>query len=110
VDALQFIEAFRAAANKLSGLTRSLEFTLRSRKAALAINALQIYEVAKGVARDPGRASVALHVANMQRDLNRRRPSPKLPAEVRKAARAAANETFKATVLALTAKKPNDTV
>jgi hypothetical protein len=101
-DALQFIEAFRAVSDKVNAFGASLDFTLRSRKAALAVSALQIYEIAKGVARDAGGASLAAHVENMKRDLKRGRPASKLPPEVRKAANAAAAEAFKATVIAAT--------
>jgi hypothetical protein len=97
-DTLQFIEAFRTVADKLNGVAQTLEFTLRSRKAALAIPALQIYDIAKGLSRDPSSAGLALHVANMKRDLNRQRPRPQIPADVRKAARAAAAKTFAAVV------------
>jgi hypothetical protein len=93
-DTMQFIEAFRTVADKLNGVAQSLEFTLRSRKATLAIVALQIYDVAKGLSRDPGSAGLALHVANMKRDLNRQRPRPQLAADVRKVARAAAAKAF----------------
>jgi hypothetical protein len=33
--------------------------------------ALQIYDIAQGIARDPRSADVAAHVANMKRDLGR---------------------------------------
>jgi hypothetical protein len=98
-DALQFIEAFRSVSDKVNAFGANLDFTLRSRKAALAVTALQIYDIAKGMARDPGGAPLAAHVEHMKRDLNRRRPSLKLPPDVRKAANAAAKEAFNAAVI-----------
>jgi hypothetical protein len=74
-DTLQFIEAFRPVQDKLTALAKSLKFTMDSRKATLVADALQIYSIAKGVARDPGAAAVASHVSNLKRDLGRRGPS-----------------------------------
>jgi hypothetical protein len=71
-DTLQFIEAFRPVQDKVSALANSLKFTIASRKASLAADSLQIYSIAKGVARDPGAAAVASHVSNLRRDLGRR--------------------------------------
>jgi hypothetical protein len=97
-DTLQFIEAFRTVADKLNAVAHSLEFTIRSRKAALAVTALQIYDIAKGISRDPSSAGLAVHVANMKRDLNRQRPRPQIAADVRKVANAAAAKAFAAVV------------
>ena len=71
-DTLQFIEAFRPIEDKVMAFAKSLKFTMASRKASLAADALQIYSIAKGVARDPGSAGVASIVANLKRDLGRR--------------------------------------
>ena len=71
-DTLQFIEAFRPVQDKVTAFASSLKFTMASRKATLAADALQIYSIAKGVARDPGSAGVASIVANLKRDLGRR--------------------------------------
>ncbi len=81
-DTLQFIEAFRPVLDKVSAFANSLRFTMNSRKASLALDALQIYDIAKGVARDPGSAAVASLVANMKRDLGRagRRKTPDVSA------------------------------
>ena len=77
-DTLQFIEAFRPMQDKVTAFADSLKFTIASRKASLAADALQIYYIAKGVARDPGAASVASLVQNLGRDLGRqgRKKSP----------------------------------
>lgn len=82
-DTLQFLDAYRPVADKLFALASALKFTLASRKASLAANALQIYAIAKGVARDPRSPAVASLVANMKRDLGRRgrkSASTRLPA------------------------------
>ncbi len=71
-DTLQFIEAFRPVQDKVTAFANSLKFTMASRKANLAADALQIYSIAKGVARDPGAAAVASLVSNLKRDLGRR--------------------------------------
>lgn len=87
-DTLQFIEAFRPVLDKVSAFTNALKFTIASRKASLAADSLQIYDIAKGLARDPGSAAIASVVANMKRDLGKR-GRPKLAAALRKAASAA---------------------
>jgi hypothetical protein len=89
-DTLQFIEAFRPVLDKVSAFASTLKFTVASRKASLVADALQIYDIAKGVARDPGSAAVASLVANMKRDLGRR-GRPKTAATLRKDAPALAN-------------------
>ena len=71
-DTLQFIEAFRPVQDKVTAFANSLKFTMASRKASLAADALQIYSIAKGIARDPGAAAVASLVSNLKRDLGRR--------------------------------------
>jgi hypothetical protein len=71
-DTLQFIEAFRPVLDKVAAFADSLKFTLASRKAVLTADALQIYDIAKGVARDPGAAHVASLVRNLRRDLGPR--------------------------------------
>src|ERR1051326_198755 len=92
-DTLQFIEAFRPVQDKVSAFANSLKFTMASRKANLAADALQIYSIAKGIARDPGAAAVASLVHNLKRDLGRRgrakgsgaataKPAPQPPAPV----------------------------
>ena len=86
-DTLQFIEAFRPVLDKVSAFANALKFTIASRKASLAADSLQIYDIAKGLARDPGSAALASVVANLKRDLGRR-GRPKTAAALRKAASA----------------------
>ena len=83
-DTLQFIEAFRPVLDKVSAFANALKFTIASRKASLAADSLQIYDIAKGLARDPGSAALASVVANLKRDLGRR-GRPKTAAALRKA-------------------------
>jgi hypothetical protein len=73
-DTLQFIEAFRPLVDQVDALARDLKFTIDARKAKVAADGLQIYAIAKGIARDPSSAVVAAHVRNMKRDLGRSRP------------------------------------
>ena len=73
-DTLQFIEAFGPIASRLGALARNLKFTMQSRKAKIAADALQTYEIAKGVARDPGSADLVTHIGDMRRTLGRGRP------------------------------------
>lgn len=86
-DTLQFLDAFRPVLDKVTAFAKNLQFTMNSRKASLASDALQIYVIAKGIARDPNSATVASLVQNMKRDLGRR-GRPKTPLAVRRAAAA----------------------
>jgi hypothetical protein len=79
-DTLQFLEAFRPVLDKVTAFARNLSFTMKSRKASLAADSLQIYDIAKGVARDPASASVASLVDNLKRDLGRGGRRKKKPA------------------------------
>ena len=83
-DTLQFIEAFRPVLDKVMAFGKNLQFTLNSRKASLVLDSLQIYDIAKGLARDPNSAALASLVRNMKRDLGRA-GRPKIPLAVRKA-------------------------
>lgn len=71
-DALQFIEAFRPVADKVTALFKSVTSTIATHQAGLAADSLQIYSIAKGLARDVNSAHIAAHVANLKRDLGRR--------------------------------------
>jgi hypothetical protein len=91
-DTLQFIDAFRPVLDRVVAFAKVLQNTINSRKASLAADSLQIYNIAKGLARDPNSAAVASLVANMKRDLGKR-GRPKTPLALRKAAAAAAAST-----------------
>jgi hypothetical protein len=70
-DTLQFMEAFGPVHDRVSAFEGKLQFTLGSRKASLGFESLQIYDIAKGLARDPNSAELEALVANMKRDLGR---------------------------------------
>ena len=77
-DTLQYLDAFRFVDDKLGELKSYVRFTLMSRHTALALRALQIYAVARGLARDGRRADIAAHVEFLRRDLGKRgRPRKK---------------------------------
>jgi phosphoenolpyruvate carboxylase len=79
-DTLQFIQAFRPVYDLMNTLARDLKFTLSSRRAKITADSLQMYAIAKGIARDPNTPEVGAHVANMRRDLARKKPvRPKTP-------------------------------
>jgi hypothetical protein len=84
-DTLQFIEAFRPILDKALRFAKTLGFTLGTRKANLAADALQIYSIAKGVARDPNASLVASIVQDLKRDLGRARALGVTAAAKRKA-------------------------
>src|SRR5438270_8328214 len=73
---LQFLDAFRPMSDKVRTFSANLDFTVASVRADLGASALQVYWIAKGIARSPEGAAVAAHVANMKRDLGRRGPKP----------------------------------
>jgi hypothetical protein len=70
-DTLQFLDAFRSALDTADAVIQDLRFRLMARKATLASQALVLYDIAKGLARDPRSAHVAAHVSDMRRDLGR---------------------------------------
>lgn len=72
-DTLQLLEAFRPIVDRLDALAGDLQFTLDSRKAETANEALLIYATAKSLARDPANAEITSHAGNLRRDLGRTR-------------------------------------
>jgi hypothetical protein len=73
-DTLQFIDAFRPIADRLTAAAKNLNFSIRSRKANAGNGALEVYAIAKRVALNPLSTTVASHVGNLKRDLGRRGP------------------------------------
>ena len=71
-DTLQLIEAFRPIRDKVTGFLKDLENALNTRQAVLTVEALDTYDLAKSLARDPNSANLAAWVANMSRDLGKR--------------------------------------
>jgi len=77
-ETLQYLDAFRFVDDKLAEVKAYVRFTLQSRQTALAVRALQIYAIARGLARGGRRSDVAAHVENLRRDLGKRgRPRKK---------------------------------
>ena len=72
-DTQQFIEAFRSCIDQTEVLLRDMKFTVAARKANVIAEALQLYEIAKGLGRDPDSADVAAHAQNLRRDIRRGR-------------------------------------
>jgi hypothetical protein len=71
-DTLQFLVAFRPVLDKLEAFYNDLKFTMNSKKAGLTDDALQIYHITKGLARDAASTEVYSHMQNMKRDFPKR--------------------------------------
>lgn len=76
LDVVQYVQAFRPLYDQVTAFARSLKFSMDVRRAPVARDALQIFSIAKGVARDPASTAIASHVKNMRRDF-RRKPRAK---------------------------------
>jgi len=76
-DTLQFINAFSPIVDRLNTLTRNLKYTMDARKADAAAQALEVYNLAKGLGRSIAGADIAALAGNMKRDLNRKGGSKK---------------------------------
>ncbi len=74
---LQFIDAFRPVADRLAALMASVNYTMESRRAKVAAAAMTTYAVAKGLARDPGGASLVVHLDILRHDLGRKNRPPR---------------------------------
>jgi len=72
-EALLFRDAFLPIAKKVQEIGNTLEFTIDFRLAKQKADALQIYAVAKALARDTKNPAADTHVANMRRYLRRGR-------------------------------------
>lgn len=92
-DTLQFNEAMRPVADRIKAVYDSLMYTMNSRKAVVVSGALQIYDVAQGLARDPNSGPLTSVVANLKRDLGPRGPKKKKVASEPPPAPAANSET-----------------
>jgi hypothetical protein len=81
-DTLQLHQALRPLADKLYHFAKKVDYTLDSRLALLGADALQLYYLVKGLARDPERADMLELLADLRRDLGKtakpkRAPKPK---------------------------------
>jgi hypothetical protein len=68
---LQFLEGFKPVLDKGAAFVKNVQFTYNSQKATLVGQALQVYQIAKNMARDKRSPELMAHVANMKRDLKR---------------------------------------
>ncbi len=76
-DTLQLIEAFRPIRDKVTSFLKDLENALNSRQAELTVQALDTYNLAQSLARDPKSAALTGWVGNLSRDLGKRGPRKK---------------------------------
>ena len=79
-DLLQLSDAFRPLVDKLNGAAKNVKFTIDRKRAEIVADALQTYDIAKGVARDADATTAAEHVGNLRRDLGRSGKRKKKPA------------------------------
>lgn len=70
-DTLQFIEAFRPIIDKMALCHKQLSLAVKTRQALLTDDALQIYHVVKGLARDENNTPMVALCDNLKRDLGR---------------------------------------
>jgi len=75
--AFQFEAAFRPVADQLAMILASLNYTIDSRIASVAADALQSYTLAKGLARDGRNRDLTTRLRNLKRDLGRKGPRKK---------------------------------
>ena len=76
-DTLQMIDAFRPICYKVAAFMEDIGNALDARQAALAVEALEAYHVARSLARDESNPTLTIWVDNMQIDLGRRGPRKK---------------------------------
>lgn len=81
-QAVEFTEAYESVANEAEAFARGVRHTIAIRRAEAATDALQAYDIAKGLARKPEGASLASHISDMKRTLGRtgKRRKPNAPA------------------------------
>ena len=70
-DAAQFIEAYRPVIARAKAMVVDMEFSVDAVQADATKAALDLYDFAKSLARNPG-SQVAPHVENMKRDVKRK--------------------------------------
>jgi len=75
--AFQFEAAFRPVADQLALMLASLNYTIDSRIAGVAVEALQAYTLAKGLARDGRNRNLTTRLRSLKRDLGRKGPRKK---------------------------------
>lgn len=70
-EAVEFTQAFETVADEAEAFARGVRHTIALKRAAAANDALQAYDIAKGLARKPEGASLASHIGDMRRTLGR---------------------------------------
>jgi hypothetical protein len=75
--ALQFGAAFRPIVSQLAQMLSSLTYTIDSRVASVAADALQTYTVAKGLARDGRNRGLITRLRRLKADLGSKGPRKK---------------------------------
>ena len=71
-DTLQYLDAFRWVDEKLVAVRTELRFTMMSRRAKLALQALQVFSLARNFARDQSVAGIDALVEILRRTLGKR--------------------------------------
>jgi hypothetical protein len=70
-------------ADRLNAAAKNLTFSINSRKANSGTGALEVYAIAKRIALNPLRTTVASHASNLKRDLGKhgrkKKPAPGTP-------------------------------
>jgi hypothetical protein len=79
-DSGQFSEAFQPLVDQLKSLTNRLELMMKAKEVKAGRGALAIYNIAKRLAKDTNNTHLAVHVANLKAELNRKRPARKAKA------------------------------
>jgi hypothetical protein len=90
-DLLQLSDAFRSLVDKLNAAAKNVKFTIDLKRAAIVADALQTYDIAKGLARDAEATTAAEHVGNLKRDLGRSGRHKKKPTQAPAPANPAVN-------------------
>jgi hypothetical protein len=70
-DAFQYGDAFKEIVTEVLQFGTNLGFTIDSRIAKVNNGALQMYSIAKALARDPNAGVTAVHAGNMKREFKR---------------------------------------
>ena len=71
-DMLQYNEAMRLVRDRVKAFYDDLQYTMNSKKAVVVSGALQIYDIAQGLSRDPNSGPLTSVVANLKRDFGSR--------------------------------------
>src|SRR5579884_3409284 len=69
--AVEFTQAFEPLADEMEASARAVRHTIALVRASAANDALQAYDIAKGLARKPEGAGLASHIGDMRRTLGR---------------------------------------